>query len=156
MLIALVSCSVLVAFHAMVHPDVTAFATFLPGTPLRRADPGVPDRRWLASGILANAASAFAHRSPVGSLATGREVGLQGASMAVRERMWAVGDALIGRVVNALGIPIDGKGPIDTKLTRKVARLHQRKHRATLPRLSMPRWQPATAYRRSSRACGGD
>ena len=31
-----------------------------------------------------------------------------------------VGDALIGRVVNALGIPIDGKGPVDTKLTRKV------------------------------------
>ena len=26
-----------------------------------------------------------------------------------------VGDALIGRVVNALGVPIDGKGPIDTK-----------------------------------------
>ena len=31
-----------------------------------------------------------------------------------------VGDALIGRVVNALGIPIDGKGPIETKDTRKV------------------------------------
>src|SRR5262245_15921374 len=31
-----------------------------------------------------------------------------------------VGDALIGRVVNALGQPIDGKGPIDTQLTRKV------------------------------------
>ncbi|MBI4508827.1 MAG: F0F1 ATP synthase subunit alpha [Deltaproteobacteria bacterium] len=30
------------------------------------------------------------------------------------------GDALIGRVVNALGIPIDGKGPIDTKETRRV------------------------------------
>jgi F-type H+-transporting ATPase subunit alpha len=31
-----------------------------------------------------------------------------------------VGDALIGRVVNALGVPIDGKGPIATKDTRKV------------------------------------
>jgi F-type H+/Na+-transporting ATPase subunit alpha len=31
-----------------------------------------------------------------------------------------VGDALIGRVVNALGQPIDGKGPIDTKETRAV------------------------------------
>src|SRR5215813_9436870 len=30
------------------------------------------------------------------------------------------GDALVGRVVNALGIPIDGKGPIETKETRKV------------------------------------
>jgi F-type H+-transporting ATPase subunit alpha len=31
-----------------------------------------------------------------------------------------VGDSLIGRVVNALGQPIDGKGPIDAKETRKV------------------------------------
>jgi len=31
-----------------------------------------------------------------------------------------VGDAILGRVVNALGQPIDGKGPIDTKLSRRV------------------------------------
>ena len=31
-----------------------------------------------------------------------------------------VGDALIGRVVNALGQPIDGKGPINTNITRPV------------------------------------
>jgi F-type H+-transporting ATPase subunit alpha len=31
-----------------------------------------------------------------------------------------VGDALLGRVVNALGIPIDGKGPINTKEFRRV------------------------------------
>ncbi|MDO5547699.1 MAG: F0F1 ATP synthase subunit alpha [Eubacteriales bacterium] len=31
-----------------------------------------------------------------------------------------VGDALIGRVVNALGQPIDGKGPIDTSETRPI------------------------------------
>jgi len=31
-----------------------------------------------------------------------------------------VGDALIGRVVNALGIPIDGKGPIEAKESRKI------------------------------------
>jgi F-type H+/Na+-transporting ATPase subunit alpha len=31
-----------------------------------------------------------------------------------------VGDALTGRVVNALGIPIDGKGPITTKDSRKI------------------------------------
>jgi F-type H+-transporting ATPase subunit alpha len=31
-----------------------------------------------------------------------------------------VGDALIGRVVNALGIPIDGKGPIATTTSRKI------------------------------------
>src|SRR5262249_40459027 len=31
-----------------------------------------------------------------------------------------VGDALMGRVVNALGLPIDGKGPVSTKESRKV------------------------------------
>jgi F-type H+/Na+-transporting ATPase subunit alpha len=31
-----------------------------------------------------------------------------------------VGDALVGRVVNALGRPIDGKGPIEAKQSRKI------------------------------------
>jgi F-type H+-transporting ATPase subunit alpha len=31
-----------------------------------------------------------------------------------------VGEALVGRVVNALGVPIDGKGPIETKEFRKI------------------------------------
>jgi F-type H+/Na+-transporting ATPase subunit alpha len=31
-----------------------------------------------------------------------------------------VGDELVGRVVNALGVPIDGKGPLNTKTLRKV------------------------------------
>ncbi len=34
-----------------------------------------------------------------------------------------VGDALIGRVVNALGDPIDGKGPIHTTATRPIERI---------------------------------
>src|SRR4029450_4536780 len=33
-----------------------------------------------------------------------------------------VGEALIGRVVNALGQPVDGKGPIDTKEPRTIER----------------------------------
>src|SRR5579862_3235172 len=32
----------------------------------------------------------------------------------------AVGEALVGRVVNALGIPVDGKGPLDSKEKRRV------------------------------------
>jgi F-type H+-transporting ATPase subunit alpha len=32
----------------------------------------------------------------------------------------AVGDALLGRVVNALGQPIDGKGPLETKERRRI------------------------------------
>src|SRR3989337_2961453 len=31
-----------------------------------------------------------------------------------------VGEAVIGRVINALGIPVDGKGPLETKTTRRV------------------------------------
>ncbi len=34
-----------------------------------------------------------------------------------------VGDALLGRVVNALGQPIDGKGPINTDRTRQIERI---------------------------------
>lgn len=34
-----------------------------------------------------------------------------------------VGDALIGRVVNAIGEPIDGKGPIDTDKSRPIERV---------------------------------
>ena len=34
--------------------------------------------------------------------------------------MTPVGDGLIGRVVNGIGHPIDGKGPIDTKESRLV------------------------------------
>ena len=34
-----------------------------------------------------------------------------------------VGDALIGRVVNPLGEPLDGKGPLDTKKTRPIERI---------------------------------
>ncbi len=34
-----------------------------------------------------------------------------------------VGDALLGRVVNALGQPIDGKGPIDTDKHRRIERV---------------------------------
>jgi F-type H+-transporting ATPase subunit alpha len=34
-----------------------------------------------------------------------------------------VGDALIGRVVNALGMPIDGKGPIDSDVFRPIERI---------------------------------
>ena len=34
-----------------------------------------------------------------------------------------VGDALLGRVVNALGLPIDGKGPIETDKFRQIERV---------------------------------
>jgi len=34
-----------------------------------------------------------------------------------------VGDAMLGRVVNALGVPVDGKGPINTSAKRQIERI---------------------------------
>ena len=51
-----------------------------------------------------------------------------------------VGDAMLGRVVNALGQPIDGKGPIQTDKYRKIERVASgviaRKSVDTTPRRS--------------------
>jgi glutamate synthase (NADPH) small chain len=81
---------------AMGYRNDPAFATTLPGTPVAREANGLPDRRWLASGVLANPAPAFAHHKPVGRLALGREAGLAAAAMPFQERLWAAGDALVG------------------------------------------------------------
>ena len=42
-----------------------------------------------------------------------------------------VGDALLGRVVNALGQPIDDKGPIQTDKYRQIRRNHKKECRHT-------------------------
>ncbi len=81
---------------AMGYRADSAIAGELPGTPVRRQAHGLADRQWVASGVLANPASAVAYHSPVGTLALGREVGLEAAALPVRERMWVVGDALVG------------------------------------------------------------
>ncbi len=59
----------------------------------------------------------------IGAVVLGDDTGLEeeqlvkatGRILSVR-----VGDALLGRVVNALGEPIDGKGPIATEVTRRL------------------------------------
>jgi glutamate synthase (NADPH) small chain len=81
---------------AMGYRNDPTFAAMLPGTPVPRRPKGVPDRRWLASGILANPASAFAYHKPVGELALGREAGLAGSALPFQERLWVAGDALVG------------------------------------------------------------
>lgn len=73
-----------------------AVAAALPGTPVRRQPSGLPDRRWSASGLVANEAPAFADHNSVGILALGREAGLWAAALPVRARTWVVGDALVG------------------------------------------------------------
>jgi F-type H+-transporting ATPase subunit alpha len=62
----------------------------------------------------------------VGSVILGPYTQIQEGSVVRRTGKIAsvpVGDALIGRVVNALGQPIDGKGPIATTSTRPVERI---------------------------------
>ncbi len=81
---------------AMGYRTNASFAQLLPGTPRRREATGLPDRRWLASGILANPAPEFAHHKPVGKLALGREAGLNAALLPYQERVWAAGDAVVG------------------------------------------------------------
>lgn len=62
-------------------------------------------------------------RDSVGCVLLGQEEGL-GEGSSVRRTGRAtdvpVGDAMLGRVVNALGAPIDGRGPVETKETRPI------------------------------------
>jgi flavodoxin len=81
---------------AMGYRQHPALASMLPGTPLAREAHGLPDRRWMASGIFANPAPKFAHGKPVGQLALGKEAGLTASALQLQERLWASGDALVG------------------------------------------------------------
>lgn len=81
---------------AMGYRVEPGFAASLPGLPVKKLPQGVPDRRWQASGILAAPASGFAHHSPVGRLALGREVALAAAARPAADRLWVIGDALTG------------------------------------------------------------
>ena len=59
----------------------------------------------------------------IGCVLLGEESGIREGDTVRRTRGIArvpVGDAMVGRVVNALGEPIDGKGPIETTETRPV------------------------------------
>ncbi len=81
---------------AMGYRNDPAYREVLPGIPVAREAKGIPDRRWLASGVLASPAPEFARYKPVGKLALGREAGLAAAALPVQERLWAAGDALVG------------------------------------------------------------
>ena len=84
---------VVMAMGYRVDPDFTRIGS---GLPIRRAATGIPDRGWVASGVLANRASSFAFNYPVGELALARETGLAAAAHPVAERTWVLGDALVG------------------------------------------------------------
>ncbi len=59
----------------------------------------------------------------VGAVLMGEDIGIKEGDPVKRTGRIAevpVGDAIIGRVVNAIGLPIDGKGPIKTSQTRRI------------------------------------
>src|ERR687895_2707009 len=61
----------------------------------------------------------------VGAVLLGEDTGIKEGDTVKRTTRIAqvpVGEALTGRVVNALGIPVDGKGPINTKEFRPIER----------------------------------
>ena len=68
---------------AMGYRVDSSYAEMLPGVPIRKTVTDRADQRWTASGILANPASVYAHRSPVGQLALGRETALWAAALPV-------------------------------------------------------------------------
>ena len=62
-------------------------------------------------------------RNEIGCILFGKETGISEGTRAVRSGRMAgipVGDGFIGRVVDALGAPIDGKGPIEASDYRPV------------------------------------
>ena len=59
----------------------------------------------------------------VGCVLLGHEEGIKEGDVVTRMRRVVevpVGEALIGRVVSSLGVPIDGKGPVNTTITRPI------------------------------------
>ena len=62
----------------------------------------------------------------IGAVLMGPDAGIKEGSPVRRTSRMAelpVGDGMLGRVVNALGQPIDGKGPIQTDAVRKIERV---------------------------------
>ena len=72
--------------------------------PVARSVPAFVDRRWVASGLLANPAPGFARHQPVGRLALGRETARAASAAPRADRVWVAGDALTGpaTVVDAM------------------------------------------------------
>ncbi len=64
--------------------------------PVARKAHGLADRRWVASGLLANPAPDAARNQPVGLLALGREHAAAQAAYPRRDRTWFAGDSLVG------------------------------------------------------------
>jgi len=84
---------VVMAMGYRIDPTVTERS---PGVPLAKTVAALPDRQWVASGLLANPAPPFAREQPVGRLALGRETARAAAGEPRSSRVWTAGDALTG------------------------------------------------------------
>ncbi|MHB1500086.1 MAG: FAD-dependent oxidoreductase [Candidatus Dormibacteria bacterium] len=73
-----------------------ALAQDWPSSPVAKVVPDLVDRQWLGSGLLANPSPEFARHQPVGRLAVARESTRQIAALPRADRVWVIGDALIG------------------------------------------------------------
>ena len=87
-----VDCVVL----AMGYRTDTSLAAGQRDLPVVKSVEQYPDRRTVASGILANPAPPFARHQPVGRLALARESARVAAGFARAARVWVAGDALVG------------------------------------------------------------
>ena len=130
-----------------------AFETALPGTPLAGQAQGLPDRRWLASGLLASPASAFAHHNRVGRLALGREAGLTASALPFQDRLWAAGDALAGPSTVA-GAMAQGRRAAAAVLEARPSRGSPREPRPVLVACESRGGRAARAARLAAKACG--
>jgi glutamate synthase (NADPH/NADH) small chain len=81
---------------AMGYRIEEAMAKIAKEVPVRKSFSGLPDRRWIASGIFGNPAPVGARGLPVGSMSYGREMARLVAMIPRTERLWVVGDALVG------------------------------------------------------------
>ena len=84
---------VVMAMGYRIDPDVAKLGG---NVPVPKKGHGVADRRWVASGLLANPSPPAARHQPVGQLALGREQGESQAAYPRRERTWFAGDSLVG------------------------------------------------------------
>jgi glutamate synthase (NADPH/NADH) small chain len=67
-----------------------------PTLPVRKEVPVLKDRHWVASGIFNGLPSDVSRHMPVGELAVGRERARSRAQLALGDRVYVVGDSLIG------------------------------------------------------------
>jgi glutamate synthase (NADPH/NADH) small chain len=67
-----------------------------PTLPVRKEVPVIKDRHWVASGIFNGLPSDVSRHMPVGELAVGRERARSRAQLALGDRVYVVGDSLVG------------------------------------------------------------